>query len=480
MEGSSDEPSLGGPVRRKLGRTVPEDASEEPRDEAGEAGLSKASDREELRAHSGGWLPAFVAVQFALQLLLLVPFLNRGRVVVRTAAFLVSAGLIVIFRPRRGQRTPLTGWALLILLVLAAAFLNIASTGVLASVAQFALYLAILAPIFWVCRLRVTPEIFRSSLLLLWGFYAASAFVGVLQVYFPGRFQPPLSAIAEGVSADLMVGMQIELNSGAWVFRPMGLTDKPGGAAYGGLYAVLFGTTALVTRSAFPLSRPFAVLSIVVGAMCLYLCQVRSLLVMTGISIVVLGGVLSLRGRFARVFAVVFFVTLGLGIGYVFAISLAGDPVTDRLATLTESDPGTVYYESRGFFLEDTIQRLLPLYPFGAGLGRWGMMSRYFGSPSDALWVEIQWTGWLLDGGVPLIIAYCGAILTACWASFRVALESPSRVLAGWAPAVVAYNIGALALCFNYPVFIGTAGLEFWLLNAGLLQASRFANHRVS
>ena len=37
---------------------------------------------------------------------------------------------------------------------------------------------------------------------------------------------------------------------------------------------------------------------------------------------------------------------------------------------------------------------------------------------------------------------------------------------------LVAYNVGAIALCFNYVPFIGTAGLEFWLLNAALAVAA--------
>ena len=68
-------------------------------------------------------------------------------------------------------------------------------------------------------------------------------------------------------------------------------------------------------------------------------------------------------------------------------------------------------------FLSYTLQELLYEYPFGAGIGRWGMMSAYFGEPTNwqfpALWAEIQLTGWLYDGGVLLWICYAGAIVTA-------------------------------------------------------------------
>ena len=57
------------------------------------------------------------------------------------------------------------------------------------------LYLAILAPLFWVPRLRINPAALRRALLLLWAFHTVSAGFGILQVYFPGRFQPNLSTM---------------------------------------------------------------------------------------------------------------------------------------------------------------------------------------------------------------------------------------------------------------------------------------------
>ena len=44
----------------------------------------------------------------------------------------------------------------------------------------------------------------------------------------------------------------------------------------------------------------------------------------------------------------------------------------------------------------------------GAGLGRWGMMRYYFGNPwsrhSAALWAELQFPAWILDGGIILTV----------------------------------------------------------------------------
>jgi hypothetical protein len=36
---------------------------------------------------------------------------------------------------------------------------------------------------------------------------------------------------------------------------------------------------------------------------------------------------------------------------------------------------------------------------------------------------------------------------------------------------VLAYDVAALATTFNYPLFIGQGGLEFWILNASLFAA---------
>jgi hypothetical protein len=270
--------------------------------------------------------------------------------------------------------------------------------------------------------------------------------------------------------------LEVELASGTRVFRPMGLTDTPGGAAYGGLYAVLLGLGMLQGKPAFWGARPLALGSVVIGAMCLYLCQIRSLLVMTGICVITLVVVLGVTGRFSRLLGAGAVIFLGAGAAFLLAESLGGESMTARLATLTTETPSTIYYQKRGFFLEYTLEQLLPLYPFGAGLGRWGMINRYFGDQVNSIWVEIQWTGWLLDGGVPLIITYTVAILAAMWTGLRIALRRGGREVNSWAATIVAYNVGALALCFNYPLFIGTAGIEFWLLNAALLQSARIAD----
>jgi hypothetical protein len=210
-----------------------------------------------------------------------------------------------------------------------------------------------------------------------------------------------------------------------------------------------------------------------IGVMVLYLAQVRSLLVALGISTLVMVVLHALAGRLSRLVVVASVAAVIVVIGYSFAVDLAGSTVTTRLATLTATAPSNVYYTNRGIFLEHTFVELLPQYPLGGGLGRWGMMNTYFGSAAKGIWVEIQWTGWLLDGGLPLILAYLAAIALTIHHTFRVALARDGNPTASWAPLVAAYSVGLLALTFNSTPFIGTPGIEFWLINAAFFQASR-------
>ena len=103
------------------------------------------------------------------------------------------------------------------------------------------------------------------------------------------------------------------------------------------------------------------------------------------------------------------------------------------------------------------------------------MTNYYFGDNRDPertqIWVEIQWTGWLLDGGVPLILLYLAAIAVTCRIAWRIAADRRAGDFGNWAAIVFAYDVGALALTFSYAWFIGQVGLEFWLINAGLFTA---------
>lgn len=409
-------------------------------------------------------------------MLLLVPSLSSARVIMRSAAFGVSLAFLALIPSRGAWRTPLRTCAICILALLGLEFFHPDGGGLFAALAALMLDLAVLGPIFWMPRTGTTALNLQSLITIFWLFYSASAVLGVLQSYFPGQFQPPLSAVWAANSRQMLAGLEIELASGIRVFRPMGLTDSPGGAAFAGLYAVLFGTGVLVTpKRPFRGARLVAVGSMVAGLMCLYLCQIRALLVMTAVCVVTLLGLLLLSGRISKVVGLLGAVSAIVPGAFILALAIGGKSMASRLGTLVESDPGTVYYANRGHFLEATLFDYLPQYPLGAGLGRYGMLNAYFGNAADALWVEIQWTAWLFDGGVLMILLYLLAILLASWGCLKVALgrtgaSDPSLAL--WAAVICAYNVGALAICFNYPLFVGTGGVEFWLLNMAVLCAA--------
>jgi len=187
------------------------------------------------------------------------------------------------------------------------------------------------------------------------------------------------------------------------------------------------------------------------------------------------GAVLVWRGRRIQSIVLAALLAAVLVAGFQWAVSVGGAAVGSRLAAFTQN-PERVYSQERGRFLIETIEELLPKYPLGAGLGRWGMMNHYFGDntnlESGVFWVEIQWTGWLLDGGVPLIFAYVAALALTLRATMRIALTRDSSDLWLWGAILFGYDIGALANTFAYPLFIGQSGLEFWLFNALLYAAA--------
>jgi len=81
---------------------------------------------------------------------------------------------------------------------------------------------------------------------------------------------------------------------------------------------------------------------------------------------------------------------------------------------------------------------------------------------------------WLYDGGVLLIFLYGAALALAIRQALQIAVRTPSTrgLLWLWSAVLFAYDIGAAAVTFSYPVFIGQSGLEFWLFNAVLFSAA--------
>lgn len=427
------------------------------------------------------WLVGYLLVAIVCQLALLAEQLAAFRIAFRIGTFAIGlVGLVAIPIPGRRHAHPAALVGGLALLVVATGLFHPRTNAPLAAIAQIVLYLAILSPLFWVPRLAVAPADLARFFAVLWGFHTLSAIVGILQVYAPGQFAGNLSSTIADQGDGYVEDLKITLADGQRILRPMGLTDLPGGAASAGFNAFLFGMGFLATSRRRTL-QVLGIAAMALGLFCMYLSYIRSVLVVAGVIGVFYFGALLATGRRAaalRVGLVVPIVVLG---AFAWAFAVGGDDLASRIRTLTDDRPDEVYRANRGRYLEATFENQLPDHPLGMGLGRWGMVHAYFGDPSNPesppVWVEIQWTAWAVDGGVLLILLYGAAIAIAIGATARVALRAEPW-LAGWATVILAYDVGAVAVTFNYSLFIGQGGLEFWLLNAAIFAAGRNAIRR--
>jgi hypothetical protein len=413
------------------------------------------------------WMYVDLLVQMACQIVLLIPGVGAIRPLARSAAFGISLAILIAVTKPALTRHPVRAalWVVLLILFLSAA--NPDSGGPLAAFASFCMHLAIIGPVFWVARLRCGEKELTRVLVLMWLLSTASATVGVLQVWFPGRFQPVISEFAHNNLGALM----IDTASGARIPRPTGLTDTPGGAASSALYAALLGLGVALMKP-FRFAGIAAAVTSLIGITCLYLCQIRSLVVMLVICVLGMVALFGAAGRVSRFTFTVVAATAVFIAGMSAAVALGGPTTLDRLEALISVDPTTVYQASRGVSLQSAFERSLPQYPLGAGLGRWGQVSTYFSNaPGRALYAETQWLGWIYDGGIPLLIAYPTAVVMVLWNATRLALRRVTPGLEGWATVIAGYNLGALALTFSYPIFMSSIGIEFWLVNAALIQA---------
>jgi hypothetical protein len=264
------------------------------------------------------------------------------------------------------------------LVIVAVLFFHPTTNSLLSGIVQALLYFAILAPLFWVPRLQIDLAVFRRIVVILWGFHTLSAGLGVVQTYLPGQFQPTLSSVIGSQDVGYIESLRVTTARGERGFRPMGLTDIPGGAATSGFFAVLLGIGLLVTGGGW-LLKLACVTSMMLGMTSIYLSQVRSVLVLVTVATLAFAVMLVWRGRLARLGVLA---TSGAAVivgSFTLAVALGGESVTSRFNTLFEGSAAEVYQSNRGRFLTQTIDKLLPRYPLGAGMGRWGMANTYFG-----------------------------------------------------------------------------------------------------
>jgi len=256
---------------------------------------------------------------------------------------------------------------------------------------------------------------------------------------------------------------------GRWIDRPPGLFDTPGAVAGPASYAALLGLVFAV--SALPawkrlLSLAFAA----AGLAAIYLSQVRISLVITFAMMLAYAVIRARQGRAARATQ---FAILAGGVlvgGFMLALTLGGQSISDRFLTLFAGDPLTVYRTARGVQLDVTFGDMFVNHPLGAGLGRWGMAAGYFSSyrTGETLWAEIQLTGWMIDGGILMIALYGGALVVTALTEYRVAMMTQFSRLAQCGAVVLAANLGTAGLIFSFTPFVTQVGIQYWFLAGAL------------
>jgi hypothetical protein len=436
---------------------------------------------------------AFLLLEFACQVSLLFSTVGAFRIIPRTASFSLSLLLLLALPPKRPIH-PAIKPAIWALAAVGVSILYPTTNTLVSGLAQFAMYVAILAPLCWVSHLRLNESSVRRTLLIIFAFQAISSLIGVLQVEFPGHFRGSISTMVMG-QGQYVNELSYQNAAGQLVMRPSGLTDVPGGVCTAGFYAVLLGFY-FVGSGHDRLSRIVAAAGAVVGSAAVYLSSVKAAMIELVIGALTFGSLIAWRNQSVRAVVKSYIHYVGLrttrvliaavvlgAAGYFLAVTVGGEGGARALSVLASNDPGALFYHERGRFLEYGVNVLLPEYPFGAGLGRWGMMNHYFGDPdnpnSSPIWVEEQWSGWLLDGGVALIVTYALALFTALRFALKCARSSSVSYLATLGALVAAYDVVTFAATFDFVPFITQMGMDFWLLNAMLFGTATQASRRV-
>ena len=422
-----------------------------------------------------GWIELFVAIQLLWGVLLFAPGMQAVRVYVRALPYVSSLAALLYYMTRGAEpRLPLQArWLVGVFGLLALNLLH-AETHMKAGVAQMIFQLAIAAPMFWVVR-TVRSE--ARFLRLLWVIFIASfvsAAVGVLQVYYPDQFLPPeFSALGRALNPQFVNALTYIGPGGRRIIRPPGLSDLPGGAAVSGLTTMMLGIALAIHGRQSRLVRALCLGAAAIGMTALYLTQVRSLTIMAVLSVLMFVAVSLRQGRVAQSGWIAATGGTLVVASFVWAVAVGGESVVERFSSFADTGVFTTFQENRDLLLVYSVNDLLFKYPLGAGLGRWGMMQVYFGDramwQSPPIHVEIQLTGWLLDGGVLMWLCYGGAILSALHFSYVLAVHGASDSLQYFATIVLALQLTIFGLCFAGPIFNTQLGIEFWTVTAALL-----------
>jgi hypothetical protein len=424
------------------------------------------------------WATAFLAVQFLWGALLFLPGSQAYRRVVRALPYAAAAALLVLYAPTiRRVRAPAGTLFLLFALALLVVNLLHPTSLLEAGIAQCVFQAAIAAPMFWAWKAVGNPQRLRRLLWIAFALNTVGAVMGVLQVYYPETFMPPqFNTLGIRLNELYVQSLTYVGPDGVRIVRPPGLSDQPGGAALTGALAVVLGVGLSLTARR-PTLVALTLGSAAVGLAAIYLTQVRSLLLMSMGALAVIAAVVFRRGQVrvaGRIAATAAILIVG---SFLWARSLGGEAVEERFVGITREGAVRTYQENRGGFVAQTFGELLDEYPLGAGVGRWGMMNVYFGDRSNLdappIHVEIQITGWLLDGGMPMWLLYGGAVVVALLSAYRLTQQQISRELAELATVVFGLQVLIVGFGWAGPVFNTQLGLLFWFVSSALYGAAR-------
>ena len=420
-----------------------------------------------------GTIELALAIQFLSPALLMIPSLQPVRIPLRAVQYGASLGFLVFYY-RGWIRSHWAPGAKLLLFGLALMLANLLhpASQFTAGAAQIIFQACIMAPVLWGAAMVRSKDRMRRLLWALLLVNAMSAGVGMLQVYFPRQFLPSeySPSFRENISM-----LTYEGAGGREIMRPPGLTDTPGGAASAGLLCGLLGLILATNHGERWKLRLLALACCLMGVTILYLTFVRSLTLALLASFLAVSLLRNRHARQVKMVRVALLATATVVAAFWLAVSIGGEPVSERFLNIADTGLVQSYDYNRGIFLRHTFDYAIPEYPFGAGVGRWGMMCNYFCDPHDllrpALYVEIQLTGWVYDGGVPLLLTYLAAIIASMWFSFRVATRFPDSEIAVMAKCVLAVQICLVSTTLAGPTFNNLLGSQFWLL-AGALYGS--------
>ena len=294
-----------------------------------------------------------------------------------------------------------------------------------------------------------------------------------MQVYDPG-FWMPRDFSANIMDSEFGLGTAIyEGANGSLIIRPPGLGDAPGAVSGPAVFALYLGLVSAITERAW-WKKSLAIVFACLGAQAIFLSLVRSSFLIAVCMIVIFILIQVSRRQFMQATILILIAVAAITFAFIRSSVSGGESLVERFKSITAEDPASFYYENRGNQVEGGFEELLPKYPLGAGLGRYGMMNAYFGDTGNVtslpIWVEIQWPAWIVDGGIILLLLYPVALGLAMWHQAKAAYRASEKDVRQLGSIIFAANAGLLVLCFSYAVFLSPGGIQFWFL-AGAVHA---------